>query len=132
MTGERCNLLSFGTTDDRVMMSQYCGTYQVEESAVRDDRVQILTTDGDQVATLQDNGAEATLAAGADVVSITSSGSVLPGNYVYDLDSDRFLRLSDDTSSWVTGGPTPTGQFLWHTPVNRGNGSTQHVGQLLD
>jgi hypothetical protein len=131
-TGERCNLLEFGATDDRILMSQYCGTYHVDEGAVRDDRIQILTTDGDQVATLQDNGAEGTLAPGADVVSITSSDSVLPGNYVYDLESDRFLRLSNDTSSWVTDGPTPAGQFLWHTPVNRGHGSTQHLGELLD
>ena len=131
-TGERCNLLELGATEDRILMSQYCGTYQVDEGPLRDDRVQILTTDGAQVATLQDNGAEGTLAPGADVVSITSYGSVLPGSYVYDLESDRFLRLSDDTSSWVTAGPTPAGQFLWQTPVNRGHGSTQHLGELLD
>ena len=35
------------------MMSQYCGTYA---DGVRDDRVQILSTDGDQVTTLQDSG----------------------------------------------------------------------------
>ena len=51
--GERCNLLSFGATDDRIVMGQYCGTYA---DGVRDDRVQILTTDGDQVVTLQDSG----------------------------------------------------------------------------
>jgi hypothetical protein len=69
---------------------------------------------------------------GADVVSITSSDSALPGNYVYDLETDRFLRISDDTSSWVTDGPTPACQFLWHTPVNGGHGSTQHLGELLN
>ena len=57
-TGERCNLLAFGATDDRVVMSQYCGTYG---GGVRDDRVQILTTDGDQVVTLQDSGIEGAL-----------------------------------------------------------------------
>ena len=57
--GERCNLLSFGATDDRVVLGQYCGTYA---GGVRDDRVQILTTDGDQVVTLQDSGIEGAMA----------------------------------------------------------------------
>ncbi len=52
-TADRCNLLSFGATDDRVVMSQYCGDY---DGGVRDDRVQILSTDGDQVVTVQDSG----------------------------------------------------------------------------
>ncbi len=41
------------------MLSQYCGTY---DGGVRDDRVQILTTDGDQVVTLQDSGIDGAVA----------------------------------------------------------------------
>ena len=26
--GERCNLLGFGATDERIVMAQYCGTYE--------------------------------------------------------------------------------------------------------
>jgi hypothetical protein len=54
------------------------------------------------------------------------------GTYVYDLGSDRFLRLSEDVSSWVTSGPTPPDHFLWNTPVNRGNGAKQLLGELID
>ena len=129
-TGERCNLLSFGATDDRVVMSQYCGTYD----GVRDDRVQILTTDGDQVVTIQDSGIDGALAGAGgagDVVTLSAYESGRGGNYVYDLDTDRFLKISDAVSSFGMGGPSPDGLFLWHTPVNSRNGATQWVGQLL-
>jgi hypothetical protein len=127
-TADRCNLLSFGATDDRVVMSQYCGTYA---DGVRDDRVQILTTDGDQVVTLQDSGIDGALWGGGDVVSITGYEQGRAGTYVYDLGTDRFLRLSDSFSSWGLGGPTPEGQLLWHTSVNHRRGATQWLGRLL-
>ncbi len=79
-TADRCNLLSFGATDDRVVMSQYCGDY---DGGVRDDRVQILTTDGDQVVTVQDSGIDGGLAGG--VVEITAYEKGRSGTYVYDL-----------------------------------------------
>ena len=128
--GERCNLLSFGATDDRVVLGQYCGTY----GRVRDDRVQILTTDGDQVVTLQDNGIDGAVAGSGgsgDVVTVTAYQKTRSGTYVYDLRTDRFLQLSDAASSWSFGGPTPSGSFLWNTPVNSGHGATQWLGQLL-
>ena len=34
-SGEKCNLLGFGATDERIVMSQYCGTY---EDGVRDEQ----------------------------------------------------------------------------------------------
>lgn len=130
--GERCNLLAFGATGDRIMMSQYCGTY---DGGVRDDRVQILSTDGDQVATLQDSGIDGWLPAGSDVVNVTSYGGPADdqgGTYVYDLATNRFLRVSEAVSNFGLGGPTGNAmQFLWHTPVNNRHGATQHVGQLL-
>ncbi len=130
-TGEKCNLLSFGATDDRVVMSQYCGTY---DEGTRDDRVQILTTDGDQVVTLQDSGVEGWVAGAGgdgDVVTVTSYGN-RPGTYVYDLDTEAFLRLSDAVSKFGVGGPTPDGLFLWQTPVNNRHGATQHLGELVE
>lgn len=126
-SGDRCNLLSFGATDDRILMSQYCGTY----GDVRDDRVQVLDTDGDQVVTLQGSGIEGTLTSDA-VVTVTSYEAGGAGTYVYDLESGRFLQISDDVSSWSTGGPTQDGQFLWNTPENWGRGMTQHLGELID
>ena len=130
-SGERCNLLSFGATDDRVVLGQYCGTY---DGGVRDDRVQILTTDGDQVVTLQDSGIEGAVAGSGgtnDVVTVTAYQEDRAGTYVYDLGTDRFLRISDAVSIWGLGGPAPDGQFLWHTPVTTRHGATQWLGQLL-
>jgi hypothetical protein len=129
-SGERCNLLSFGATDDRIVMSEYCGTY---DDGVRDDRVQVLDTDGNQVVTLQGSGIEGALAsdAGDGLVTVTSYESGGNGTYVYDLGSGRFLQISDDVSSWVTSGPTQEGQFLWNTPENWGRGMTQHLGEIV-
>lgn len=129
--GERCNLLSFGASDDRVVMSQYCGTYA---HGVRDDRVQILTTDGDQVVTLQDSGIDGALAGPrgtSDVVTVTCYKRGRAGTYVYDLGTGRFLRVSDAVSSWGMGGPAPDGRFLWGTPVNHRHGATQWLGRLV-
>jgi hypothetical protein len=137
-SGEKCNLLSFGATGDRIVMGQYCGTY---DDGVRDDRVQVLDTDGDQVVTVQGSGIEGGLASGnasdnasgnGGIVTITSYEPGGDGTYVYDLGSGGFLRISEDVSSWVTGGPTPEGLFLWNTPVNLGRGMTQHLGELVD
>jgi hypothetical protein len=130
-TGDKCNLLGFGASGERIMMSQYCGTYAGE---VRDDRVQILTTDGNQVATLQDSGVDGWLPAGSDVVNVTVFGGNdddRSGTYVYDLATDRFLRISDAISNWGLGGPTGNDQqFMWHTPVNNHHGATQWLGEL--
>jgi hypothetical protein len=130
-SGDRCNLLSFGASDNRIVMGQYCGTY---DDGVRDDRVQVLTTKGDQIATVQGSGIEGSLTTtgGEGVVTVSSYESGGGGTYVYDLGSDRFLQISNDISSWGMGGPTPDDTFFWHTPVNRGHGSTQHLGELVD
>lgn len=130
--GDRCNLLSFGASGDRIVMGEYCGTY---DDGVRDDRVQILSTDGDQVVTLQDSAIDGGLPAGSDVVTVTAYGSTLDdprsGTYVYDLTTDRFLQISDGVSKWGLGGSIATpGQLEWQTPVNHRHGATQWLGEL--
>lgn len=127
---DRCNVLGFGASGDRVVLSEYCGTY--DEG--RDDRVQVLGLDGEQVVTIQGNGIDGWLPNGSDVVNVSvHNGDDTSGTYVYDLTDGRFLRVSDGLSSWGLGGPVGTDrQFMWHTPVNKGNGATQHVGVLLD
>jgi hypothetical protein len=130
-TDTRCNLLTFGATDDRVVMGQYCGTYA---GGVRDDRVQILTTDGEQVATVQDSGIDGGVAgsgATGDLVTVAAHQKSHAGMYVYDLETDRFLRVSDTISHWAVDGPAPSGKFLWGTPVNNGHGATQWLGELV-
>ena len=132
--GEKCNLLGFGATGDRIVMGQYCGTY---DGGVRDDRVQVLDTDGRQVVTLQGSGIEGSLtngpgaATGDGVVTVTSYERGGDGTYVYDLDSGRLLRISDGVSSWTTSGPTLAGQFLYNVPEGR-HGMTQHLAELVD
>ncbi|HEY0904531.1 MAG TPA: hypothetical protein VGE14_11635 [Marmoricola sp.] len=129
-TDQRCNLLSFGVADDRIMMGQYCGTY---DGGVEDTRVQIVSTDGSQVVTIQGDEIDGRLdGANSDVVTVTASNGDRTGTYVYDLSSGRFLRVSDEVSSWgmeidIAAGPD---QFFWSTRDGR-HGSTQHLGQLL-
>ena len=129
-SGERCNLLSFGAAGDRIVMGQYCGTY---DGGVRDDRVQIVSTDGRQVVTLQGSGLDGGLVPGSGVVTVTAYGDEADGTYVYDLAGDRLLRISDRISSWAstTGPAGGLSRFSWMTPVNRNDGATQHIGELL-
>jgi hypothetical protein len=130
-SGPRCNLLSFGATDDRVVLGQYCGTYA---GGVRDDRVQILTTDGDQVVTVQGSGIDGGLAGTSgtgDLVSVVSEEKDRVGTYVYEPATGRFLRLSHGVSKFGLGGPTPGGLVMWHTAVNHGHGATQWLGRLI-
>ena len=123
-TADRCNLLGLGASGDRIVMSQFCGDY---DGGVRDDRVQILTTDGEQVATVQDNGIEGYLAGG--VVEINAFGRDRAGTYVYDLGTDRLLKLGDGIARYAMGGPTPDGLLLWATPVRR-HVMTQWLAEL--
>jgi hypothetical protein len=129
-SGRRCNLLSFGVTEDRVVLGEYCGTYA---HGVRDDRVQVLSSGGRQVVTLQTSGIEGGLdgpAGASGLVTVTSYEKADGGSYLYDLRTGRFLRLSHAVSKWDLGGPTSGHEFLWHTPVGR-HGATQWLGELL-
>jgi hypothetical protein len=125
--GAKCNLLGFGATDDRVVMGEYCGTYA---GGVRDDRVQILSTSGDQVVTLQGDGLDGWLPRGS-LVSITVFEGRGSGTYLYDLDTDRFLRISEGFSRYTSGDTGPDDMFIWATPENHAKGETERVGQLL-
>lgn len=134
--GERCNLLGLDAAGGRIAMSQYCGTY---EDGVRDDRVQVVTTEGEQVVTVQDDGVEGgDLVAGGDFLTMTAYGRATGGTYLYDFDEGRLLRLSDAMSSWAVGrGPTPGDQFMWTTPAGDRDatfgrkGAEIHLGELI-
>lgn len=129
-SGERCNLLGFGVTGDRIVLSQYCGDYDDG----RDDRVQIVTTEGDPVTTIQGDGIEGQVAGG--LVEVTSYDDRAGGTYVYDPAGGEFVRATKRLSSYGLGGPTPEGYLLWHTPVGksgalgmRGRGATQWLAR---
>lgn len=129
--GARCNLLSVSAAADRVVLDEFCG----ESSAgVRDDRIQILTTNGDQIVTIQDSGIGGgtfTVDGSDDVVTIFATDrSPALGTYAYDLSTDRFLRISHGMSMFSMGGPTPAGELMWSTAVNDNHGATQWLGEL--
>jgi hypothetical protein len=126
--GEKCNLLSFGATGEHIVMGQYCGTYA---KGVRDDRVQVVELDGDPVVTIQDSDLDGGLSGTSDVVTVSSyQRGGRAGTYVYDLATDRFLRISDGVSSYDMGVPAPGRQFIWSTPENGRKGATQWLGEL--
>lgn len=128
-SGDRCNLLTFGAAADRIVMGQYCGTY----GETRDDRVQVLDLDGDQVVTLQGDSIDLYLAAadGDGPLTVKSRDPEGEGTFIYDIASGEFLRVAAEVSNWVTSGPARHGQFLFDTPVNRRRGMTQHLAELL-
>jgi hypothetical protein len=134
--GERCNLLGLDAEGEHIAMSQYCGTY---DDGVRDDRVQVVTTDGDPVVTVQDSGVDGgRLVAGGDVLSFTSYARATGGTYVYDVEDGRLVRIGEGMSSWSTAvGPTPGDQLMWTTPAGGEvelfgrSGATAHLGELV-
>jgi hypothetical protein len=129
--GARCNLLGLSAWDDRVVLDEYCGT---AADGTRDDRLQILSTDGDAVATLQDDGIGGGIfgLGGHDpIVTVYSLDPGRVGTYVFDLADGHFLHIAHGMSKWSLGGPAPDGEFLWQTSVNHGAGATQWLGRLL-
>ncbi|RYC12497.1 WD40 repeat domain-containing protein [Nocardioides zhouii] len=134
--GERCNLLGFDAEGERIALTQYCGTY---EDGVRDDRIQVVTTEGDPVVTIQDNGVDGgQLIAGGDYLSLVAYGRATGGTYVYDFEDGRLLRLSEGHSAWAVGsGPTPGDQFLWNEPAGGldsmfgRSGAETHLGEII-
>ena len=134
--GEKCNLLGFDVADGRIAMSQYCGTYA---GGVRDDRVQVVTTEGEQVVTLQDNGVDGgNLVGGGDFMTVVAYDRATSGTYLYDFEDGSLVRLSEGHSPWAAGsGPTPGDQFLWNEPAGRKvemfgvSGSETHLSELI-
>lgn len=129
--GERCNLLGFGASGDRIVMSQYCGTY---EGGTRDDRVQVFTTSGELIVTIQDPGIIGVVpgAGGSSLVEVWSYDRKTEGTYVYDLDTDRFLRVSESLGRQQSGeSATGAGELKWVTAVNAHKGTTQIIAEWL-
>lgn len=134
--GARCNLLGFDVAGGRIAMSQYCGTY---DDGVRDDRVQVVTTDGEPVVTVQDSGVDGgRLIAGGDYLTLMASDRATGGTYVYDFAAGTLERLSDGHAAWEVGqGPTPGDTFLWNTPAGRidatfgRSGAEVHLGEVI-
>ncbi|HEY3016838.1 MAG TPA: hypothetical protein VGJ41_17115 [Nocardioides sp.] len=125
-SGDRCNQLGLGVAAGRVVLTQYCG----DTDQGRDDRVQVVTMYGDPVVTVQDDGLDGGVDAGG-LIQIDGYGAEHGGTYIYDLDSERFLRLSSASSKFAMGGQVPAGYLLWQEPVNDGHGAVQKLARLL-
>ncbi|WP_418060520.1 hypothetical protein [Pimelobacter simplex] len=125
-SGARCNLLGLAALEERIVLSQYCGTY----GDLRDDRVQVLTSAGRTVTTVQGSSLEGfvaddDLADNGHLVVVRSGNPDRAGSYVYDLSTARLLRASEEVSSWLeSAGPLPAGYVLFATPYG-GSGATQ-------
>lgn len=131
-SGERCNLLGFSASGDRIVLGQYCGTYEDG----RDDRVQILTTEGRTLTTIQGDGIDGGLGDGGTggnghLVTVQAWAADEEGTYVYDLDTDRFLRITDSVSGYPGGGPTRAGELLVSTAYGEGASQEPEPGMDL-
>ncbi|WP_182524483.1 hypothetical protein [Nocardioides dongkuii] len=127
LSGDRCNQLGLQRVDDLLVLSQYCGT----RDGVRDDRVQVVGTDGEQVVTVRGDGVEAGWAGGPAVL-VTGFSREDGGTYAFRPETGDLVQLSESWSKFGLGGPVPHGSDLamWHTPVNRGHGATQWLAEL--
>lgn len=100
-----------------IALSQYCGT----EGAVRDDRVQLVSTSGEPIVTLRGDGVEG----GSLTSRFATVMSHVPGAegiYVYDLESGDFDQVAEGASRFG-GSMHGHGDLLtWATPVNNRHG----------
>ena len=103
-----CMQATLGLEAGHIVMSQYCGN----QDGVTDDRVQVVTTDGEPVVTIQDDEIQGTVDNGGHLV-ITAKGQGGEGFYSYDLDSGDFIRLSTSTSSLWSSASVPEGYLAW-------------------
>jgi hypothetical protein len=124
-SGSRCNALGMDRVGGLIAFAQYCG----ESGGRRDDRVQVITTDGAPVVTVQDDG--------VDLVEVTERFVVVraypdgrAGAYAYEPATGRFLRLGEGHVKFG-GSHTGRGDLLtWATPVNRGHGMKIWAGRF--
>jgi hypothetical protein len=116
-SGSRCNALGLDQVGARIVLAQFCG----DTPEGRDDRVQIITTHGEPVVTLQDDGLDS---AGAtdEFVIVRSYVENASGAYAYELDTGRFLRLGEGHVRYAGSHVGRDDVLTWTTPVNRGNG----------
>jgi hypothetical protein len=124
-SGSNCNQLGLSVDEGKIVMSQYCGT----EGRVRDDRIQIMTLDGEPVVTIQDDGIDGSANNGGRVLVY----SYLPdqaGHYAYDLASGDFVRLGTTDSMYGMGGPVTDGYLLWTEGYQGREGSVQKIARV--
>lgn len=133
MSGDQCNQLRLDRVASYVVLGQYCAESGDGADNVRDDRVQIVTTTGEPVATIQGTYAEPTGLNEAGVVVSAGPAEDTGGTYFYDFSTGELSRISQSTSRYALAtGPTPDTFFMWHTPSKEGKGAAQMLGRWLD
>jgi hypothetical protein len=126
-SGDRCNQLSLALSGERIALGQYCG----EHHGIRDDRVQVVTTSGEPVVTIQDSGLELA-GLGTDFVVGSSYGeaprSTGAGTYVYDFGKDRLVRVAEGIGKFSPTNTAGDNALTWSTPVNGHHGMKLWAG----
>jgi hypothetical protein len=116
-SGTQCNALGLDRVGARIVLAQFCG----DTPQGRDDRVQIITTQGEPVVTLQDDGLDVASATD-EFVTVRSYVQGSSGAYAYELATGRFLRLGEGHVRYAGSSAGREDVLIWSTPVNRGNG----------
>lgn len=121
--GTSCNQLGLASTETRIILFQLCG----ENGQARDDRVQIFTTSGEPLTTIQDSSFGLVNTTSRFVTMVAYEGRA--GVYVYDLATDGLLRLTDERPPY----PTASGAdnlLTWTTPLNGVKGQKLWVARF--
>jgi hypothetical protein len=116
-SGERCNPLGLQRAGNRVALAQYCGT----RLTLRDDRVQVITLDGDPVVTVQDTDVSPAVLTDR-FVTVNGLRPLQGGAYAYDLERRRMLRLSNSASTWYGGDAGHGERLAWSSGIRDGHG----------
>lgn len=126
-SGTHCILYHLGVDDDRIVLSQECGT----QDDVTDGRVQVVSMTGEPVVTIQDDSIQG-YADGGGHVLIFADRRGSTGVYSYDLTTGDFVRLSTSTapSGYDRYGPVIDGYLLWSEGYRGPYGSAQKIARV--
>lgn len=130
-TGDRCTLDGISAGGDLVALNQKCGTY----GSVDDDRLQILSTDGDLVGTFQSPGIGGSFVRGVDnlLQLRVRAHTDDDGLYLHDLKKDTSWRAARGFSTHSLHPVfTRPGEVTWDAPVNGGRGEVTTIARWLD
>lgn len=131
-TDDRCDLLGFSVAGERIALNQHCGVVD----GARDDRIQVISTDGDQIGTFRGNSFEGRLV-GSDGrrLLVEHASAENSGSYLVDLDAeDRpVFRLAQGLSGFPTYGlVAPDGAWFFSEAVNDAHGDKTTVVRWRD
>jgi hypothetical protein len=105
--GAGCGLLELKVVQDAVLLGESCGL----DNGVDDNRLQVLTMDGDAVVTVRDEGVGNRIGDGGRV-AVVSGGQ--GGPFVLDPATGELWRVGESMALWGDGVPVPDGSAFTH------------------